>query len=364
MSGDDNTSENIIKWRIPMNRKVKVLFVRPSKSSFIQKDLELLKRHFNVRVVDSAFSRENLKGSLRTLFEMIMGVLWADVTFSWFADFHAYVAVLLSKMFRKKSVVVVGGYDVANEPNINYGVMRFPESKVAERVKFVLKNANRILPFSNFAAKEVLSIDPDTSISMIPLACDTKKFTPAVDKGDIILTVCIVNKNNIVRKGLKTFVECAKYLPKVKFVLVGPHTDNAIIYLEKIAPLNVEFTGYIPDEELIKLYQKSKIYCQLSYQEGEGAGGAVGEAMACECVPIVSSKAIALQETVGDCGFYVPYRDVNSTVKAVKNVLNSSSEVGKMARNRMIELFSMEKREKRLLKLIREVSKCQKRKEY
>jgi len=48
---------------------------------------------------------------LKFLIETIKGVLWSDVTFSWFADVHAFVAVLLSKMFRRKSIVVVGGYE-------------------------------------------------------------------------------------------------------------------------------------------------------------------------------------------------------------------------------------------------------------
>jgi len=51
-------------------------------------------------------------------FLLFKGVLWADITFSWFADTHAFLAVLLSKLFRKKSIVVVGGYEVANVPEI------------------------------------------------------------------------------------------------------------------------------------------------------------------------------------------------------------------------------------------------------
>jgi hypothetical protein len=35
-----------------MNRKIRILVVRPSKSSFIQRDLELLRKHFDVRVGD------------------------------------------------------------------------------------------------------------------------------------------------------------------------------------------------------------------------------------------------------------------------------------------------------------------------
>ena len=65
------------------NKKTKILFICILKASVIQKDLELLKKHFDVRVVDFILSRKNLKGTLKTLKSipsMIMGVIWADVT--------------------------------------------------------------------------------------------------------------------------------------------------------------------------------------------------------------------------------------------------------------------------------------------
>ena len=44
-----------------MNRKIKILFVSPSKSSFIQKDLEHLREHFDVRVVGFILNVKRLK---------------------------------------------------------------------------------------------------------------------------------------------------------------------------------------------------------------------------------------------------------------------------------------------------------------
>ena len=44
-----------------MSRKIKILFVRPSRSSFIQKDLELLRKHFDVRVRGFSFEYEKFK---------------------------------------------------------------------------------------------------------------------------------------------------------------------------------------------------------------------------------------------------------------------------------------------------------------
>jgi glycosyltransferase involved in cell wall biosynthesis len=345
-----------------MPGKTKVLFIRPGISPFIQKDLNLLEEqeHLNVKVIDAALSRRNVKGTLITLLNFVEGILWADVSFSWFADFNAFLAVLLATICRKKSIVVTGGYDVANEPNISYGIMRLPKSRSARMARFVLRHGDMILPFSDYAAEQVLGINQNANLKALPLACDSEKFAPGGQKENLVLTVCVVVQSNISRKGLRTFVESARYVPEAKFVLVGAHVDDAINYLKAIAPPNVEFTGYVSEGELIRWYQRAKVYCQLSYQEGEGAGGALGEAMACECIPVVSEKAIALRETVGDCGFCVPYGDIDATVGAVKKALDSLPEAGRESRGRMISLFSMRQRGEELSRVIDEVVKCHK----
>ena len=128
-----------------MNRKIKILFVCTSKLSFIRKDLELLRKHFDVKVMDYFILsiRGRPKDTLRTIFTLIKGILWADLTFSWFASTQAFWAVRLSKIFKKKSIVVVGGIDVAKVPEIGYGWMLNPRS--ARNVKYVLENVDRVL---------------------------------------------------------------------------------------------------------------------------------------------------------------------------------------------------------------------------
>jgi len=74
--------------------------------------------------------------------------------------------------------------------------------------------------------------------------------------------------------------------------------------------------------------------------------------MSCECVPVVTDKG-ALPEVVGETGFYVK-GDVDSIAKVVKKALRSN---GKNARKRIIKLFDIKKREKKLTKVILEVMK-------
>ena len=85
----------------------------------------------------------------------------------------------------------------------------------------------------------------------------------------------------------------------------------------------------------------------------EGHPNALSEAMLCECVP-VGTKCGGIPEVIGKFGFYVPYGDVKATANAIKKALEHSN-IGKKARVRIIKLFPLEKREKKLLNVINEI---------
>ena len=331
-----------------MNRKIRILFVRPSKSSFIQEDLKLLRKHFNVRVVDFVLSiRKKPKETLKTMFNMLAGVLWADVTFSWFADTHAFWAVRLSKIFRKKSVAIVGGYEVAKVPEIGYGALLNPRS--TRIVKYVLENADRVLTVDDSLKKDAIKNLSMTgkNIQTVPTGYDYEKFKPEGEKENLVLTVSVGDSWERIRlKGLDTFVKSAEFLSDVRFLVIGIQ-GGALKKLQDIASPNVEFLGPLLQDELIPYYQRAKVYCQLSMREG--LPNAVCEAMLCECVP-VGTDVQGVRTAIGDAGFYVPYGDVEATVEAIKKALKSDN--GKAARERIQKMFPIERREKELLRII------------
>ncbi|NQE05726.1 hypothetical protein C5S32_07640 [ANME-1 cluster archaeon GoMg1] len=295
-----------------------------------KRDLQILQKYFEIAILHQA-SPTFLKGSkwkafrafnyvmsrLIDFLRLFKEIRKADLTFDWFASEFAVTGILISKLLRKKSIVVVGGYDIENMPEINYGNMQYARQR--HFTTFGLKNADIVLPFSEFAAEKVRKLtDNKATIRAANLACDTERFKQKGQKEDIVITAGFIDKTYVPRKGFKTFVEAAKYLPEIKFYLIGKQRDEAINELKAIATPNVEFTGFLFDDDLLSMYQRAKVFCLLSYQEGEGGGGVLGEAMACGCVPVVSEKAVALRETVGDCGFYVPYGDAKATAEAIK----------------------------------------------
>jgi len=328
---------------MPVSKKIKILFTSAVPiTDFVKTDLELLQRNFDVR----AFHWKGEKNALR----MVKGILWADLTFSWFADTPAFLVVLFSKMLGKKSIVVASGYSVVNMPEIRYGLMRSPIS--ASKVKFILKNSDKVLAVSEFNKKEILKYTNSRNVELIYHGVDYNRFRPKGEKENIAITVGSINKINIKRKGIETFVKAARYLPDRKFVVIGGYKHESLQYLKSFATPNVEFTGFLSDDELLKYYQKAKVYVQVSAHEAFGLS--LAEAMLCECVPVVTDRA-AIPEVVGDTGFYVPYDDPKATAKAVKKALRSDK--GKEARRRIKNKFPLEKREEELVRIIRKITK-------
>lgn len=331
-----------------MNKKSinKILFVRLNPSSFVQRDLEILKKHFQVREVDFILDRKDPLTTLKTVYSLISGVLWADMTFSWFADIHAQWTVKLSHLFRKKSVVVIGGYETGKIEEIGYGALLDPVKK--KRIKYIFEKADRIIALTTIMKDEAVKYyhTNGENFCIIPTGFDHHLFKGEGKKEEMVFTASLGHTWDRVRlKGVDTFVKAAEYLPEIKFVVNGT-TGEALEKLKKIAPDNVEFVGPVAFDELLRLFQKSKVYCQLSMREGLPT--AVCEAMLCECVPVGTDR-FGIPVAIGDTGFYAAYGDIEETVAAIKKALKSD---GLLARERVKSLFPWEVREKGLLELI------------
>ena len=331
-----------------MTNRLKVLFAYSTLSTFVRDDLEILQNNFNVRCLNvTTFLVPRRGRHWLTYFRLLKGILWADVVYSWWATLDSFFMVLFCMFLRKKSIVIVGGHEVAYMPEINYGTLLLPIGRL--EVKFILSHARKILAVSKSSEKEILHFAKPKTLKVVYNGVDTKKFSLSNVKENLVITV--VNKvtpATIKIKRLDTFLTASKYLPDIKFVLVGEIPDVLMDFIKKMGGSNVKFTGYLNSETLLTYYQKAKVYCQLSTRESFGV--ALVEAMSCGCVPVVTRK-YSLPEIVSDTGFYVPYNDPKATADAIRKALTSNK--GLKARARIEKCFSSKTREK---KLIREIS--------
>jgi glycosyltransferase involved in cell wall biosynthesis len=323
--------------------KMRIAFVYYNLSSFVRRDCEILSRHFCAEKIRYKRPFDIVK---------IAASVWrSEVSFSWFASGHSFIAVLISKLLGRKSVVVAGGYDVAYAPEIGYGqyTQGWQKRMYADNA---LKHADLVLAVSEFTKEEVLARTKPKRIEVIYNAVDTDKFRPGGKKEDIVLTVATGGVDAIKLKGLDTFVKAASYLPEAKFIILGL-SDESIKILESMrSSNNIEMQGYVDQEKLIGYYQKAKVYCQLSYRESFGV--ALAEAMACGCIPVATKRG-ALPEVVGDTGYYVPYGDPYATAVVIQKALSSNREED--ARHRAESLFRKELRDSRLIYLIENLIK-------
>ena len=322
---------------------MKIVFIYYDFSSFVKQDYEILSKHFEVEKVNYRTPKD--------IFKMARAIFNSDLTYAWFASGHSFIAVLLSILLRKKSVVIVGGYDVAFAPEINYGqyTLGWHKRKYAD---FVLKNADLVLAVSEFTKKEAIVRVTSQKIKLIYNAIDTDKFVPGSEKKNLVITVASGTKNVIKLKGIDTFAKAAEHIPGTRFLVLGLSDKDREFLGAKCPSPNLELSGYMSQTDLIKYYQKAKVYCQLSYRESFGV--ALAEAMACGCVPVVTERA-ALPEVVGNTGIYVPYDDEKATAKGIEEALRSDK--GRKARERVESHFTGKRRETELVKAVRMIAK-------
>ncbi len=331
----------------------RICFTGGLRPTFVINDYEILKSCFDVDVVEKPVKKLLSSEWLRYAFILAEKVKQSDLTFSWFAGWHSAFAVFFSKLFGKKSIVVAGGFDCASVPEIDYGAFskkRFWKEGLA--AKYVFENADRVLAVSEFTGNEILKRVKPGWLEVIYNGVDVEKFSSdTVRRENLVVTVSEIKWPNLKRKGIETFVKSAQLVPEASFVVIGKFKDDSIGYLRSIAPSNVEFTGFVSDETLVRWYQRAKVICQLSYYEAFGLAPAEG--MACGCIPIVTGERAGLPEVVGDTGFYVPYGDPKATAKAIIKALNAPDESREDVRGRIVKIFSLDRRGEELIKLIR-----------
>lgn len=326
-----------------MSKKISFLYLAPKDMvSFVKKDYEILKRHYILK----AYSYKGWKRGLLDIPKILYDVLATDLNISWFAYSQSYYAVFFSRLFRKKSIIIIGGFDVSAEETHNKKI----HPTIEKQLKYSLNNADVLLAVSERIKNKAMQYTKREDIKVIYHGFDHEYFKPRGEKEDIAISIGYVKKDNLWRKGHETFVKAAQYLPEVRFVLIGKHLDESIVYLKNIATPNVEFTGWASDEKLLEYMQRAKVYVQVSYHEGFGLS--LAEAMLCECVPVVTDRG-AIPEVVGDTAFYVPFDDPKATANAIKEALKL--ENGKKARERIKTLFPLEKREKELISAVDEL---------
>jgi len=316
----------------------RILLIGSPKSRFVREDLNHLMGLFQVDFYQPSLFFLPKKDQSPLLFlKLFFKVMQSNVVLCWFANVDCFFACLFAKFLRKRFIVVVGGVDAAYQPEIGYGYFVKRSSRIV--ASLVYRFADVIAPVDNSLAsnlKDYLPFNISDRVMVLPTGYDSQKWAPgSAPKKRLVLTVGAVTWTNYRRKGFQTFIETARAIPNIRFVLVGKFIDSCADTLRKQGlPSNLELTGFVSDEDLLHYYQQATVYCQLS--KFEGLPNALCEAMLCECFP-VGTRACGIPSAIGKTGFYVRYDCVSDCVRAIKIALSLGRDYA--ARQRIIGAF-------------------------
>src|SRR5215831_2422271 len=210
-------------------RKPRILFVRNQSASFVQWDLKNLRRCYPLTDC-------HLRSRCLNPITIWCLVRRHDLVVGWFASWHTLLPLLFARIQRRRSLLIVGGYDLANMPDIGYGHQRGGLKRLVSRCDMRL--ATCVITNAQFSAREAVrnASLPDNRIHVIYHGVEDVFRTPPNEPRDrMALSVGNVDRPNLWRKGHEPFVRAAALLPDVQFVLVGAWLDDAIDYLRAIS---------------------------------------------------------------------------------------------------------------------------------
>jgi glycosyltransferase involved in cell wall biosynthesis len=162
-------------------------------------------------------------------------------------------------------------------------------------VRRAVRKAERVLAISERTKRDLVELykTAPEKIVVTPLAPDPA-FQPADEHDSFLLFVSAIEP----RKQPLAAVDAANEVGR-KLVVVGPPKDEELA--AELRRRGADVRGYVPQEELVRLYQRAA--CLVFPSRYEGFGLPVVEAMACG-TPVVAAPEPALQEVAGDAAIF------------------------------------------------------------
>ncbi len=351
---------------------MQIFYIKPNNSSFIRGDEAILARHFQLSSIVLNQSKGNLVYSLN-IFKMCLqllqkGIFGKAVFVCWFADYHAALMVLFAKITRSKSVIFIGGQEAVCYPELNKGVYR---NKIRGRfVSYSLRNASLVIANhksliyheNDYYTPEKPHVDGvkhyvkgfRTPFNIVFNGIDSTKFVRdfSISKQENrILTVGTMSHlGDFQNKGFDLFIQVAARKPELNFVLIGLNPAYLNWVEEKFSVSKIEnlkiIPSFCPQEILIENYNKAAVFVQASITEG--MPNTLSEAMLMGCIP-VGSNINGIPDAIGDTGVVVKHRSVDELANAIDKAVMMNTSTA--AYQRVVEMFSFEKREKQVIEI-------------
>lgn len=337
-------------------RRDRILLIYTNYSSFVRGDFEILNSAF--RVEKYHFNNLSKFNTLISLFKITAFIaanfFKIKLVYIWFADYHSFVPVFLSKLFGYKSVVVAGGYDVSHNRRYNYGSF----NKVLRGcfTIYSFRHSNLVIAVSYYVDRILNSIAPKAKIKTIYNGVNlVKQQYDDQIKSKVICVARVSSKQTFYIKGIDRFINVAFAMDSKEFILIGSK-EKLLKSIFGELPKNLKVIENVEHEEMVKFYNQCAVYCQFSRNESFGL--ALAESMSFGAIPVCSNTG-GMIEVVGDCGIVLNDCSVDSTIEGIERafILSSNKNNREKCQNRIETNFSLEIRKNIILDSIYQLIK-------
>jgi glycosyltransferase involved in cell wall biosynthesis len=192
---------------------------------------------------------------------------------------------------------------------------------------------------------------------VVPTAVDTDLFHPPERREERkTFRACFVGRVELA-KGAGYLLQAWKQLalPDAELVMVGEVKPEMNMVMRKYADSSVRTIGWVPPQELAKIYRESDLFVFPSVNEG--LAQVILEAMASGVAVVASDHSAAADcMTDGKEGFIVPVRDVERLAEAISWCYHHRDEtraMGDAARARIESQFTFDHYNQRQIALYR-----------
>jgi glycosyltransferase involved in cell wall biosynthesis len=272
-------------------------------------------------------------------------IIHTHIPTPWSADWSA----VLSKI-KNKPLVITYHNDIIGEGIVDY-IARFYNSTF---LKLLLKRADKIIITQPSYLKSSNYLrDYQDKIEVIPNGVDVNKFQSRKTFNDDYTIFFLSLLDEFHRyKGLdyllKSLQIVKKEIPNFKLVVGGKGV--LVDYYKKMAASmglvdNVEFTGFISDDEIVGYYNQANVFVLPSTSSlQEGFGIVALEALACQ-IPVITTDIVGVAEDLVavNGGLVVPPKDVVKLAEAIIIIFKDrelQKEMGKRGRKLVMEKYT------------------------
>jgi glycosyltransferase involved in cell wall biosynthesis len=319
-----------------------VFLTSTERASFVLDDAEILRRHFGVDLF--------IGHGAGAIGRIVRGAMRADVSISWLGSTYSAAMVAAARLAGRRSIIILGGVDVADEPELGYGLWRSPLK--SRLLRWALSHASAVYVVADRLREDLRARTGWSceAVATMPTGYDPTAWRPRYPKETRVLSVAGCDTVERFRvKGVDLLIEAARLAPELSFTLIGV-APALPASLGIDIPSNLTLLPALDRAALAEHYAGALLFCLPSRREG--LPNALCEAMLSGCIPVASDVG-DVRSALDGSGYLVVSGSAEELAAALRLAAGAAEIDGLRSRRSIAMRFSRDDREKNLIEAVR-----------